>query len=94
MLGRLRPAIAEREKEGVTELETIEGKLAESARLVDEVSVLQKAMRDGVGVVATLTKKWAETDPALLTRPMGSAEVEDEDGPKPKRAVKSPPSRR
>ena len=94
VLGRLRPAIAELEKEGVSELEAIEGKLAESARLVDEVSVLQKAMRDGIGVVETLTKKWAETDPALLTRPMGSAEVEDEDGPKPKRAVKSPPSRR
>jgi len=94
VLGRLRPAIAELEKEGVGELKTIDGKLAESARLVDEVGVLQGAMRDGIQVVESLTKKWAETDPALLTRPIGSAEVEDEDGPKPRRALKSPPARR
>ncbi len=95
VLGRLRPAIAELEKEGEDELKSIDGKLAESARLVDEVNLLQKAMRDGVKVVEALTKTWAQTDPALLNRPIGLAEVEDEDAPKPpKRALKSPPSRR
>ena len=94
VLGRVKPAIAELEKEGEGELKTIDGKLAESARLVDEVLVLQKAMRDGVKVVEELTRKWAQTDPALLTRPIGLAEVEDEDAPKPKKPAKAPPVRR
>ena len=71
--------------DGTKELAELDRKLSNFGRIVDDVASLQAAMRDGLNVVDALTKKWAETDPDLLLRPIEMAAEVDEDAPRPRK---------
>lgn len=71
--------------DGTKELAELDRKLSNFGRIVDDVASLQTAMRDGLKVVDSLTKKWAETDPDLLLRPIEMAAEADEDAPRPRK---------
>jgi hypothetical protein len=53
-------------------------RLAEVSDVVTSLQRLRKAMDEGVTAVAALTRKHAETDPALLNRPIESATEPDD----------------
>ena len=71
--------------EGTKQLTEIDRRLSNFGRIVDDVASLQSAMRGGLKVVDSLTKKWAETDPDLLLRPIEMAAEIDEDAPRPRK---------
>jgi hypothetical protein len=71
--------------EGEKQLTDTDRRLREFGRLADDVGALQGAMRDGLKVVDSLTKKWAETDPDLLMRPIEQAAEPEEDAPRPRK---------
>ena len=71
--------------DGTKQLAEVDRKLSNFGRIVDDVASLQSAMREGLKVVDALTKKWAETDPDLLLRPIGMAAEADEDAPRPRK---------
>lgn len=78
VVGAVTPAVAERKADATEALADAERRLAEVADVVTSLQRLRKAMDDGVGAVAALTKKHAETDPALLNRPLESASEPDD----------------
>jgi hypothetical protein len=78
VVGAVTPAIAERKADATEALADAEHRLTEVAGVVTSLQRLKQAMDDGVGAVAALTKKHAETDPALLNRPIESATEPDD----------------
>ncbi len=79
--GEVKTLLAEGEKQ----LAETDRRLKDFGRLADDVGALQGAMREGLKVVDALTKKWAETDPDLLLRPIEQAAEPDEDAPRPRK---------
>jgi hypothetical protein len=73
------PAIAERKQGAEETFSDAERRLAEVANVVDSLTRLRRAMDSGVASVETLTKRHAETDPALLNRPIESATEDERD---------------
>ena len=71
--------------EGEKQLTDTDRRLKDFGRLADDVGALQGAMREGLKVVGALTKKWAETDPDLLMRPIEQAAEPEEDAPRPRK---------
>jgi hypothetical protein len=72
------PEIAARKQEAEETFSDAERRLAEVANVVDSLTRLRRAMDYGVTAVDTLTKRHAETDPALLNRPIESATEPDD----------------
>lgn len=87
LIGGVKSDVRTLEEEGTRRIADTDRKLANFGRIVDDVAALQKAMRDGLKVVDSLTKKWAETDPDLLVRPIEQASDPDEDAPRPRKAT-------
>lgn len=78
VVGAVTPAVAERKADATEGLADAERRLAEVSDVVTSLQRLRKAMDEGVAAVAALTRKHAETDPALLNRPIESATEPDD----------------
>jgi len=73
VVAALTPEIAERRKEAEDLHKDAERKLADVENVVESLTRLRRSVDFGVSAIETLRKRHAETDPALLSRPIESA---------------------